>query len=352
MTTTDTPTAAPPKELYRTRDDRMLAGVAGGLGRYFDLSPNFFRVGFAILTLVGGAGFLIYLAAALVIPAEGDEDSIVAEALRRHRDRPWLLIGVALVSVAFVSLLADARFWPNSDFAWMLIVAGVLAIVLAQRQRGSRGEAEAGAAASASPAAPSLFVPVLGLLLAGIGALALLSAVGVGIRWDIAFAAAALAVGVVVAVGAIARRRTGGLLFVGLLLGVVALVLSASNIRLEGPVGERVYQPLASSSVARTYEMAVGDLEVDLSRTAFASGDTEVTIELGVGEALVIVPRHVAVDIEASASVGQVHVFNRHSGGFGASLATTEGGSRSTGDKLLRIDAHVGLGDLRIVRGR
>ena len=96
MTTTETPTSSI-KELHRSREDRILAGVAGGLGRYFDLSPTFFRIAFVILTLVGGAGILIYVAAALVIPDEGRTDSIVSEALRRHRDRPWLLAGVALV---------------------------------------------------------------------------------------------------------------------------------------------------------------------------------------------------------------------------------------------------------------
>ena len=50
MTTTETPTSSI-KELHRSRDDRILAGVAGGLGRYFDLSPTFFRIAFVILTL-------------------------------------------------------------------------------------------------------------------------------------------------------------------------------------------------------------------------------------------------------------------------------------------------------------
>ena len=97
MSTSETQ-SAPIKELHRSRDERILAGVAGGLGRYFDISPTFFRIGFAILTLVGGAGILLYVAAGLVIPDEGESDSIVSEALRRHRDRPWLLAGVALVA--------------------------------------------------------------------------------------------------------------------------------------------------------------------------------------------------------------------------------------------------------------
>jgi phage shock protein PspC (stress-responsive transcriptional regulator) len=64
-----TDTRAP--RLERSRSDRMLAGVAGGLGAYFELHPAVFRVSFVVLTLMGGAGILIYLAAALVMPDEG-----------------------------------------------------------------------------------------------------------------------------------------------------------------------------------------------------------------------------------------------------------------------------------------
>ena len=209
MTTTETPTSSI-KELHRSREDRILAGVAGGLGRYFDLSPTFFRIAFVILTLVGGAGILIYVAAALVIPDEGRTDSIASEALRRHRDRPWLLAGVALVAIAVVSLVAQADFWPNSGFAWTLLLLGGAAIVIAQR-RGNDGEPapETGTEVRA-PRQPSLFLPVFGLLLAAAGALALLEATGTDVPWTIALAAGAIAIGVVVAAGSVLRRRTGG----------------------------------------------------------------------------------------------------------------------------------------------
>ena len=72
----------------------MLAGVCGGLARYFEIHPAFYRVGFVVLTLIGGAGILVYLAAVLVIPDEGRDDSIAAETLRERRDRPWPLIGL------------------------------------------------------------------------------------------------------------------------------------------------------------------------------------------------------------------------------------------------------------------
>ena len=56
------------KRLERSSSDRMIAGVSGGLGRYFDLNPGVFRLGFVVLTVLGGAGILVYLAAVLVMP--------------------------------------------------------------------------------------------------------------------------------------------------------------------------------------------------------------------------------------------------------------------------------------------
>ena len=155
MSTSETQSASI-KELHRSRSERILAGVAGGLGRYFDISPMFFRIGFAILTLVGGAGILLYVAAWLVIPDEGESDSIVSEALRRHRDRPWLLAGVALVGIALVSLFAQADFWPNSGFAWALLLLGGLAIMFAQRRANDGTRPDDAATTAATPAATRL----------------------------------------------------------------------------------------------------------------------------------------------------------------------------------------------------
>jgi phage shock protein C len=69
------------KRLERSRSDRKLAGVCGGLARYFDIHPAVYRVAFVVLTLLGGAGILIYLTAALVMPEEGHEDSFATAAL-------------------------------------------------------------------------------------------------------------------------------------------------------------------------------------------------------------------------------------------------------------------------------
>jgi phage shock protein C len=57
--------------LRRSRSDRMLAGVCGGLGRFFGISPLWFRVGFIIAFIPGGVpGIALYILLWLIIPNE------------------------------------------------------------------------------------------------------------------------------------------------------------------------------------------------------------------------------------------------------------------------------------------
>ncbi len=58
------------KKLYRSRDDKFLAGVCGGLADYFNMDSNLIRILWIILILFKGAGVLVYLIAWLIIPGE------------------------------------------------------------------------------------------------------------------------------------------------------------------------------------------------------------------------------------------------------------------------------------------
>lgn len=75
------------QELRRSTDDRMLAGVAGGLARFLDVDATLVRIAFAVLTVVGGAGVPIYLACWLLIPEDGAGQSIAGSFLDSHRNR-------------------------------------------------------------------------------------------------------------------------------------------------------------------------------------------------------------------------------------------------------------------------
>jgi phage shock protein C len=56
------------RQLARSRDDRMLFGVAGGLARYLEVDPVLVRLFFVLLTLGTGYGLIIYLVMALLMP--------------------------------------------------------------------------------------------------------------------------------------------------------------------------------------------------------------------------------------------------------------------------------------------
>jgi len=58
------------KKLYRSRTDRMIAGVCGGLGEYLNVDPTLIRLIFVFAALLGGPGIIIYIVWLLVVPEE------------------------------------------------------------------------------------------------------------------------------------------------------------------------------------------------------------------------------------------------------------------------------------------
>ena len=332
MSTSETQSASI-KELHRSRDERILAGVAGGLGRYFDITPTFFRIGFAILALVGGAGILLYVAAWLVIRTKGraarscprpsapPRPSLAPGRRRPGRDRARLSVRAGGLGPTAVS-----RGRCSCSAGWRSCWRSAAPPTARRRTTAARcptssttpGDA---ATPAARPRQPSLLLPGLGVLLAAAGALALLQAVGVDVRWDVALAVGAIGAGVAFVAGVALRRRTGGLVVVGLVLATLAIAVSAVDVRLEGPIGTRVYTPVETSDLKRDYDISMGDLRLDLSNAALAEGDTEVDANVGIGELTVIVPEDVALDVDASASAGQVTVFGRSESGVDADLS-------------------------------
>jgi phage shock protein PspC (stress-responsive transcriptional regulator) len=65
----------------------MVAGVAAGLADYFDVDPTLVRIGFVVLSCLGGLAVPLYLAGWLLIPEEGTDLSVAEELLARERAR-------------------------------------------------------------------------------------------------------------------------------------------------------------------------------------------------------------------------------------------------------------------------
>ncbi len=68
------------KRLYRSRTNRKIEGVCGGLGEYFNVDPTLVRVLFALMALAGGPGVVIYIVLWMVIPEAETEKPKRVEA--------------------------------------------------------------------------------------------------------------------------------------------------------------------------------------------------------------------------------------------------------------------------------
>lgn len=252
------------KRLERSSSSKYVAGVAGGLGRYFDLNPNVFRLGFVVLTIVSaGAGVLIYLAAVLVIPKEGREQSIAGEVLAARRERPWPVIGLGLAGAALIVLLTRGATWAASGAGWTLIlIVGLIVLWSTRRERRAR-------------------------------------------RILVALTSLATLVAVVLAVA-------------------VAASFAWFNVSLGDGVGDKTYRPATQSLLEPDYKLGIGRLTVDLSSLA-ANAPRQVDARVGIGRLKVIVPRDATVAVDARAKAGDIHDLGLERSGRNVGVRTGSG---------------------------
>jgi phage shock protein C len=74
------------RRLYRLRQGRMVAGVCAGLARYLGVDATIVRLVFAVLSIFGGTGVLLYLIAWAVVPEEGDGASLLENVMNKNRN--------------------------------------------------------------------------------------------------------------------------------------------------------------------------------------------------------------------------------------------------------------------------
>lgn len=363
------PTSDPPdpavdasRRLIRPTEGRVVAGVAAGLADYFGISATVYRVAFAALVLLGGSGVILYAAAWLVIPDERRGASVVEEAIRDHRSRPWLALGVFLVGVGLVFGIAGSRFWADPGRSWLPALAVGLAIVWWQLQDRDRrtgvktapaGDSETGSTVTAPGPAKRrfpVFLPVLGILIAGAGILGVLDATDtVDVNWTIALAGGVVLVGVGVAVGAF-FGRVGALAALGAVLAAILLAVATIDVPLHGPIGDRTVHPTTMRSLEETYRQSIGQLELDLSDLQLPAGRTKVVASVGIGQLTVLVPRNVIVEATADVTAGQTRLFGVEDNGWNVDRTAYRGGL--TGESpVLVLDTKAGLGQIEVRRG-
>ncbi|MFL6273148.1 MAG: PspC domain-containing protein [Actinomycetes bacterium] len=123
-----------PRVVRRSRSERVIAGVCGGVGRYLGVDPVLLRIAFIILALANRLGVIAYVICWVAIPEEGaDEPSVPAPRGRRETGR--LVLGGSLVVLGLVLLLdrlapdLDELFWP------VAVVAVGVAVMLVGLRR-------------------------------------------------------------------------------------------------------------------------------------------------------------------------------------------------------------------------
>ncbi len=135
-----TPPADPPpyqqagNRLTRSTDDKVVGGLAGGLGRWFGIDPVVFRIAFVVLTLAGGSGILLYLIGWLMIP----DDAGGAALNRFGNERNSKLVAAVLAGVGLLILLENIG-GGDDDVPFGLVLVGLGGLYLWSRRKSADG---------------------------------------------------------------------------------------------------------------------------------------------------------------------------------------------------------------------
>lgn len=275
----------PQRRLLRSKRDRILWGVAGGLAEHTGFSATLVRIAFVVLSLFGGAGLLAYLVLAVALPEDDGTGNPVPESV-------WARLGkVALVCV--------------------LVAIGL-------------GVAAALAAISAWTTATGHGTVVAGIVIAlGVGLVAVAFATGVR------------------------RRVTSTLLTLALVLGIPAGAIAAAGIDIDGSIGQRTYTPTLPADIpADGYKLGTGQLIVDLRDLPWQQGQTiSASAHLGIGQMIVSVPSRVCVVAHATGKAGELVVAGDVSHGIDPDVSQ---GSPTSNAPRLALDADIQLGQMLV----
>lgn len=322
----------PVKRLTRSSSEKLIGGVAGGLGRYFGVDPILFRIAFVVLTFAGGVGVLAYIGLLAFVPA--DDDSRVFGASREAN-----LIGAVLLGILVVVLLGPPAFFLGPVLVPLALLIG-LGLVL--------WRAAGGRPPTGDPAKVVARVAIALLIgIAAAGAFAgvfLLAATGGGT----VIAILAILAGVALVVSAFAGGARW-LVVPALVLVLPLAIVAAAGISVDGGIGEREYRPASAAELRDEYGVGMGELIVDMRDVELPAGDTELDLEVGVGHAVLRVPENACVTSDVAVGAGYAHVLDRTSDGLDVDF---EQAAQALGEApRLHIDADVGIGALEVVRG-
>ncbi|MCY4622350.1 MAG: PspC domain-containing protein [bacterium] len=377
--------------LHRPGEGRWIAGVALGLAQRLQIQPWIARMIFLVLVPLGGVGIFLYAAGWILIPDEGETESIAKGWSGKGSARRW--VGVTLIGLAAVVLLAETRLVRGElIFALILLGIGVLLyrgdLSAPERQSPDAAnvpqavpadqveEPEAGPSSRpvGKPPAPPRDRSYLGRLMFGValmslGILGFLDAVVPGfdpsVRHYMALLVAIVGLGLVVGAW---FGRAGGLVAMGIVLVPVVLVTLASDTvefstSDNGPVvlvslasdtvefstsGDGYHRPAGVDEIPDAYRLGIGSLVVDLREVDFTGRVVGVRAEVGIGELTVYLPQDVASDVSGRVGVGSIRTWDhlRATSRQGIGLAADYASEGADG--MIILDASMGLGEIEV----
>ena len=133
------------KILYRSRTDRWIAGVCGGLGDYFDVDANAVRLAFVVLALWQGVGLVLYLLMVIIVPDEPIRELAVELGLppmspEDETQRRGRILGAILVVGGAYLLVRSTDLFTmllaQRGLGIVLIVGGLVVLLLRYPRRG------------------------------------------------------------------------------------------------------------------------------------------------------------------------------------------------------------------------
>src|SRR5439155_6855040 len=132
---------------------------------------------------------------------------------------------------------------------------------------------------------------------------------------------------------------------VALALVAAAVFAAIFHVHLGSGVGDRSYVVAGAQDLRPEYKLGVGNMTLDLRNVALPAGETHVSARVDVGDLRVIVPESVPLRVHGDAQLGQVEVLGRTADGRTVDKRIDQAGAR-----LLILDAHVGVGRVRVLR--
>ncbi|NLK73529.1 MAG: PspC domain-containing protein [Clostridiales bacterium] len=125
--------------IYKSSRDKVLAGVCGGVAEYFNIDPVIVRLIWVIATLAGGAGLLVYIIAAIIMPQDGENNSMEREYDNYDSDKGKKILGIAFVLFGIFFISKNYLRWIDNEALIAVALIGV-GVFLYMQNRGGKDE--------------------------------------------------------------------------------------------------------------------------------------------------------------------------------------------------------------------